>query len=159
MKRPDLKKMLACAWTSASIGAVLTMAVGVIALLAESLEEPLTHLSYDSLFALRPNIPAHDVAIVYMDEASAKALQQPPGGAWDRKLHAQLLEKLTAEHAAAVVFDILFEGAGPVPASDARFIRAMKTHRRVLLASSALNDQHQSQVASGWLDLPYEPFR
>jgi CHASE2 domain-containing sensor protein len=159
MKRPDLKKMLACAWTSSSIGAVLAMTVGAATLLLGFVREPLANVSYDLLFLLRPHIISRDVALVYLDELSQKNLLQNPGAAWDRKLHAQLLERLTYDHARAVVFDIIFDSPGPVPANDTRFARALKANGHVVLAAEAHTDQHQSVVDSGWLELPYEPFR
>ena len=57
MKKPNLKEMLACRWTSASIGALIVMVLGAIILLVGQFEAPTAGLSYDALFgSLRPNI-------------------------------------------------------------------------------------------------------
>jgi len=51
-------------------------------------------------------------------------------------LHARLVERLTAEGAKAIVFDILFTDAGPDPVADERLARAIKESGRVILCGN-----------------------
>src|SRR5438128_8848017 len=91
-------------WKSGAAGAALTMFLGLLVLRA------LANLSFDLLFALRPNLPVEGVKIIYMNEASSKALGQPWGNAaWDRSKHAELLNRLTDCRAKAVIFDVHFD--------------------------------------------------
>ena len=77
--------------------------------------------SYDYPFGPRPPIPVNEVVMVYLDEESHKELNQPFNAPWDRSVHARLLERLTADGARAVVFDIVFSDAGPNPVADEYF--------------------------------------
>ena len=63
----------------------------------------LTNLSYDLLQVARPHVRADEAVIIYLDEESHAKLQQPRNRAWDRSLHAQLLERLTTGRAPATV--------------------------------------------------------
>jgi len=65
------------------------------------------------LFKLRGarRVPA-DVVIVTMDKKSADHLGLPDSPRkWPRSLHADLIEKLTQQHAAVIAFDIIFNEA------------------------------------------------
>jgi two-component system cell cycle sensor histidine kinase/response regulator CckA len=93
--------------------------------------------SYDSLHRFNgettlQNVP---VVIVYLDLASYKNHGLDPLKPWPRELHAQLLHRLAADGARAVVFDIIFSGPGPNAAEDETFARAICENRRVVLAS------------------------
>ena len=74
---------------------------------------PLQRASFDLPLTLRRDIAAHEAIIVYLDDPSHQRLKQPHHRPWDRGLHAQLLTKLIACGARAVVFDILFSDTGP----------------------------------------------
>src|SRR5262245_15704738 len=101
-------------WLSGAVAASLAALVG-LPLFFLSLAGGVTRLSYDLPFALRPNLPANEVAIVYLDEAAHRELQQPFSAPWDRSLHAQLIQRLTEAGAKAIVFDILFTDASANP--------------------------------------------
>jgi hypothetical protein len=75
------------------------------------------------------------VVVVYLDLASYQRQGLDPLKPWPRGLHAQLLHRLTAERARAVIFDIVFSGAGPVAADDEAFARAIRENARVVLAA------------------------
>ena len=79
-----------------------------------------------------------------MDEQSMKILPTAASGAWDRNLHAILLEKLTTDGARAVVFDIVFDGPGSANASDGHLMRAIKANGHVILAAVAQTDPYQA---------------
>lgn len=80
-----------------------------------------------------PRTSAAPIVIVAVDEPSFQELRlQWP---FPRSLHARLLERLQADGAAAVGFDVVF--AEPtMPAEDGAFARAIASSRAVVLASS-----------------------
>ena len=80
-----------------------------------------------------PRTSAALIVIVAVDEPSFQELRlQWP---FPRSLHARLLERLQADGAAAVGFDVVF--AEPTtPAEDGAFARAIAASRAVVLASS-----------------------
>jgi len=92
------------------------------------------YLSYELLFAPRPYIHSKEVVLVYMDDDSHEHLNQPHDKAWDRSLHARLLERLKEENARAAVFDVVFDAPGD-PAKDARLARALKEFGKATLAA------------------------
>src|SRR5262245_10656531 len=116
-------------------GALLAVGVG-LALLFGKFGLGLMHLSYDLPFLLRPVIKPTEVAMVYMDDDSHRELQQSYLEPWNRSVHAQLVERLTEEHARAVVFDILFTDPIPSrPEGDERLARAIKANGKVVLGA------------------------
>lgn len=118
-----------------------------------------TRLSFDLPFALRSEIGVTNVAIIYLDETSHKELQQPMTVPWDRSLHAQLIDQLTAQGAKAIVFDILFTDASANPVADEQLETAIKRSGRVILAGN-YQDRTTTPGANGrWEELPYKPFR
>lgn len=116
------------------IGAVFAVSLG-LGLLYFKFGLGLVHLSFDLPFAIRPNVQLEEVVLVYMDDDSHKELNQHPNAPWDRNLHAQLLDRLTADGARAVVFDIVFSDPGPSPEADQRLAQAMRANGRVVLAA------------------------
>jgi adenylate cyclase len=94
-------------------------------------------LSYDLPFTMRNDVWADQAVIVYLDEASGKELNQPSDAPWDRSLHAQLLDRLKADQARAVVFDILFTTPGAADA-DQKFADAIKSFGKVVLGAEVV---------------------
>ena len=112
----------------------------VVAALGWSLHQhkigaPLTNSSHDWLFAFRGNIPVTNAVVIYMDEESHEQLRQPLNAAWDRSLHARLIDRLTQAGAAAVVMDIVFSDPGPSTNADLALAQAIKQNGRVVLAA------------------------
>lgn len=103
--------------------------------------DPLQRLSYDVPFLLRGTLgalaggsrTAGDVVIVYLDELSASQLEEPATGAWNRATHAELVRRLTAAGARAIVFDLIFDRAGP---KDAELAVALRQHGNVFLGAT-----------------------
>jgi CHASE2 domain-containing sensor protein len=91
-----------------------------------------------------------DVVIVKMDEESLKVLHQNPNASWDRALHAQLLEELSARGARLVVFDVLFDVPSP---GDDLFRAAIEKHGNVVVAAS-LHESQEGQLKASHLILP-----
>ncbi|MES1180895.1 MAG: adenylate/guanylate cyclase domain-containing protein, partial [Verrucomicrobiota bacterium] len=93
-------------------------------------------MSYDLPFLLRPITKPTEVVMIYMDDDSHRELQQPYDRPWDRGIHAQLVERLTADGAKAVIFDIIFSGPNNEhPEGDERFVRAIKANGKVILGA------------------------
>jgi len=88
-------------------------------------------LSFDIPSFFR-NIATPEVCLVFMDENAGRALDQK-GGIWERKVHAQLVRRLTEAGARAVFFDLVFFDQAPDPAHDEEFAAAMKDHGTVFI--------------------------
>lgn len=86
----------------------------------------------DGIFNLRgPIAPSSEIVIVSFDEDSLKVYGQWP---WDRKYHAQMVDRLTAAGAKSIVFDVTF----PEPdknGSDEIFKEAIRRSGIVTVAS------------------------
>jgi len=86
---------------------------------------------YDVSLRLRERPPAADLAIVAIDDASLERIGRWP---WTRKLHAALLDRLTAAGVAAVASDlILTEDEAASPEADRMLAAAMKANGKVIL--------------------------
>jgi adenylate cyclase len=135
------KQTIKQSWKGGATGALLAVALGLSLLLVHlRLGENLVHLSYDVPFRHRPlSTPPQELVLVYLDDNSFSTLRQPYVGPWDRGLYARLVERLTAEKALAVAFDILFSDPNQqYPGGDERFARAIKAQGHVILAADYL---------------------
>ena len=95
--------------------------------------------SYDVLLVARGELPVTEAAIVYLDEESHQALKQPFNVPWDRRLHAVLINRLTAAGARAIVFDVVFSDPHPTdPAADEMLAAAIQKSERVVLAADRI---------------------
>jgi adenylate cyclase len=93
----------------------------------------LVQKSYDLLHIWRGDVQVEEAAVIYMDEKSHLELNQPQNAPWDRKLHTELVDRLTVAGVKAIVFDVVF--SDPDTNSDAIFAAAMKRHGKVILAA------------------------
>lgn len=152
-----IKKLNPRTW-GGLIGALLSVLAGV-AVYQNPWSRALENSSYNLLFPSRPIEPVEDAAIVYLDEESHKELNQKFNQAWDRQLHARLVEQLTAAGAKAVVFDIVFSDPGPDNAADDRFAAAIKANGRVVLAADVVATAYGvGGVAAKSVTPPWEKF-
>jgi CHASE2 domain-containing sensor protein len=127
------------------VGVTLAVGLGLL-LLNNRLGEKLLHLSYDLPFRFRPTEQPSEVVIVYLDDSSHRALNQPYSKPWDRGLYARLLNRLTAEKAKAVTFDILFsEPNTEHPGGDEEFARAIRANGKVVLGA-----EYTTAPGGGW---------
>lgn len=124
-----------------ALGAVLTVGVGLLCL-RYSFAEPIVRLSYDVPFLLRSQLETHEVVLVYLDEFSAKQLNQR-FDIWDRELHVRLLERLTQERPRLVFYDIVFDQPGFDPAADAAFAESIRKNGRVILGGALDHKERQ----------------
>src|SRR5665213_3832189 len=148
------------AWDSfggGTVGALLAIVAGA-SLLYLKFGLGLIHLSYDLPYAIRPVIQPQEAAIVYLDDDSHKILNQPYNAPWDRSLHARLLNRLTADGAKAVVFDIVFSDASN-PQADEALANAIRTNGKVVLAADNVPSGYGREgVEAKQIVPPYDPF-
>ena len=131
----NLRARLVENWRSKAVTAGITAILGLACWTLPFTQE-LTHLSYDLPFAIRGDIRPEQAVIVYMDDDSRSRLHQPVQGPWDRALHTRLLNELSAQHARAVVFDVLFDEAWPDKSVDEQFAAVIRSSGPVVLAAS-----------------------
>jgi len=96
----------------------------------------LARLSYDLPFVVRSNIATPEICLVVIDEKSARALNQPLGAPWDRRLHTQLVKTLSEAGARAILFDLLFDSASAETGVDEDFASAIQASGRVFLGAA-----------------------
>ncbi|MBI3851441.1 MAG: adenylate/guanylate cyclase domain-containing protein [Verrucomicrobia bacterium] len=147
-------------WLGGGIGVLLAVGLGAgLLVFNSSLGKKLKHLSYDLPFAIRPVAKPQAVVMVYMDDDSHKELNQPFNQPWDRSWHAQLLNRLTAEGARAVVFDIVFSNPGTNPENDEQLTQAIRAQGKVVLAADYVATGYgRDGVAMKTIVPPHQPF-
>jgi CHASE2 domain-containing sensor protein len=94
-------------------------------------------LFHDWSLARQSRPPAEDIVIVAIDEQSLRELGRWP---WSRRVHADLVRKLTAAGAKAIMLDIAFvEPDAADPAADRNLATTLADHGYVVLP--VLNEQ------------------
>ena len=139
-------------------GGLLAIALGLVCL-EYSFAQGLSRLSYDLPFVWRTNVETHEIALVYLDEGSAKELHQPLDDRWDRTLYARLLDRLTEEKARLVLFDIVFDAPSSDEAMDNVFAEAIQRHGAVVLGGTIAFAQQMGLVAQQRILAPIKPLR
>ena len=156
---------------TALVGSLLATGLGLAALTQAGL---LTRLSYDLPFIWRGKaaLGPSDVALVYLDDDSAKKLNQSPRVPWSRNFHAQLLERLTQDGARLVFFDLGFDAPAADAGEDEALAAAIGHHGRVILGGllevlQPLDGVAQERIlppirllrkaAAGWGSLAFRP--
>jgi class 3 adenylate cyclase/CHASE2 domain-containing sensor protein len=130
-----------------AVGVALSIGVGWC-LLTMPIGDDLVFYSYDQPFQNRGFLQGKEVVLVYLDDTSHSKLNQSYTVPWDRKYYTQLLKRLTAEKALAVVFDIVFtDPTDPCrdPAGDSvdkAFAQAILENGNVVLATDWSTDQY-----------------
>ena len=137
-------------------GALIAVGLG-LACLRYSFAEPLVRLSYDLPFLWRAPLDTHEIVWVYLDEDSAKQLNQPLDDIWNRALQARLLDRLTEAKARLVFYDIIFDKVSD-PAADAAFADSIRRSGRVILGA-ALDRKERQNVRSETISPPIKPLR
>jgi adenylate cyclase len=115
--------------------------------LRKALEES---LGLELLFTLRGARPAPgDVVVVAIDNPTIKRLHLPTKThKWPRSLHARLVDRLSREEPAVIVFDILFTEHGQQEL-DVRFAQALRDNGKVILAEYLRRESVPDAVADG----------
>jgi adenylate cyclase len=140
------------------VSAVFITGVG-LACLQYGFAESVRRLSYDLPFVWRAPIDTGEVTLVYLDAYSARQLNQPLDNVWDRGLQAQLLDRLTADGARAVVYDIVFDAPAPDPGIDEAFAAAIQRHGKVVLGAALDVVQRVGMVQQERVSAPIKPLR
>src|SRR5438093_933354 len=116
------------------VGAALSVLLGGVMLAWNTFKPKVVDPSYDLPFLPRSLLwrfpvtrnffhltKPTEVVMVFLDEDSHSQLGQPYNTSWDRALYGKLVERLTADGARAVVFDMLFTDPHPTkPEGDER---------------------------------------
>jgi len=131
----SLKQTFGKRWVAGVVGAALAVLVG-LGLHHFTAGSLLVNLSYDLLTVFKPVVVPTNAVLVFMDEASHEKLGQPLNAPWDRAVHAQLVDKLTAAGAKAIVFDVVFsDPALNGPEADRKLAEAFAASKRVIIAA------------------------
>lgn len=88
-------------WTLISLGVLIF----VIVLSPQERLPKLNHLIQDFVVAHQERVPSSDLVIVAIDDKSIAALGRWP---WRRAVHAELLDRIGADHPKAIGLDVLF---------------------------------------------------
>ena len=107
---------------------------------------------YDAFmrWATRRPDPAPNVVVVAIDELSFAEIGQP--WPWPRALHARLIESIAAQHPASIAFDIVFEGEGAAPESDAALAGAIAAAGNVVLGADLAPIEDRNYAVVQWSD-------
>jgi adenylate cyclase len=139
-------------------GSLLAIAAG-FACLRYSFGGTLTRSSFDLPIVWRATLDTHEIVLVYLDEGSAKQLNQPLDDVWNRSLHVPLLERLTKEGARLIVYDIIFDAPSVDPARDEAFAKALQSSGKVILGGGVETVQPMSGVKQERILAPIKPLR
>ncbi|MFL6538467.1 MAG: CHASE2 domain-containing protein [Chthoniobacterales bacterium] len=156
LKLPKAKRLSRIATVLA--GALITIAVGVYCL-RSSLSEPLGRASYDLPIWWRGAVNPHDIVIVYLDEESARQLNQPVDDVWNRKLQVPLLDRLTHDGARLVVYDIVFSEPSSDAPRDTAFAEAIQRNGKVILGGAMDFVEQAGRAREERIYPPIKPLR
>ena len=122
------------------LGLALALATLAVTLLHGNWLSRWDWLFYDWQLTNQSHPPAaDDIIIIAIDERSLRELGRWP---WSRRVHAELIRKLTAAGAKAIALDIAFaEPSATDPGADADLAHALAKNGRVVLP--VLNEQTQ----------------
>jgi adenylate cyclase len=111
--------------------------LGILGSLSPFLSAAEENLGLHALYTLRgPRRPPADVVVVAIDRESAHYLNLPTAPhKWPRTLHASLLERLEAQQAAVVCFDLIFYEQQD-PSADQAFASAIRKAGNVVLTQT-----------------------
>jgi len=139
-------------------GGLLATGMG-LACLRFSFGEPLMRLSYNLPFIFRSNLDTDKFILVYLDEQSAKQLQQPIDDVWNRALHVRLLDRLTQDNARLVFYDVVFDQPAADPAADVAFADSIRRNGKVILGATLDKIERMGGVSRKTVAAPNKPLR
>ncbi len=124
-------------WPSRLLALLFTGVLGVLFWASPTGRHLENQLGLEWLFGLRgPRVPAPEVLVVPISARSADALSQPSIDRldnWDRKLFAQLVERLSGAGASVIAFDIAFLEESADREADESFAGAIGRAGNVVL--------------------------
>src|SRR5438309_5879694 len=157
-KRPRTAQSLSpkqkLGWRSPAACAALTAVAGLLCL-GDPWRSWFERVSYDLPFLFAPKGSFADVIVVERDQKSYDELIQKYDQKWDRSLYARLLDKLTADAAKLVVFDIFLDDPGTKETDDL-LAGAIRTNGSVVLAADY---QESKRLSGGQPSFPLDLFR
>jgi CHASE2 domain-containing sensor protein len=127
------------------LAAAAAVAVGLTALLVPALGA-LEDWTVDLRFATRPADPPAAIAVVAIDDVTFSDLEQQ--WPFPRVLHARMIDRLTRAGASLVVYDVQFTEP-TTEAQDLALYRAVARSRRVVLATTEVDDHGATNVLGG----------
>ena len=146
------------------IGCALTVLV-TLPFLSEFYGGYFTRSSFDLPLYFWAAPPPDDLVMVWMDEESNKLLGQRYDRPWDRQKHVALLDRLAAEGARTVVFDVVFNRGltatdRQTPAEeevDQHLAASMQRKGQVIIASHSRRNYQPTFGGSSWTEEGPEP--
>lgn len=111
----------------------IALVVGVGLLLRLPVGDGLARWSYDLPFLWASREVPEELVMVYLDPKVKTNLGEPADAPLPRRYYTQLLDKLTADGARLVLFDLIFDSPAADPQTDEAFAAAIKRHGRVVL--------------------------
>jgi CHASE2 domain-containing sensor protein len=150
----SLKRKFLKGWRSPAACALLTAIAGLLCL-GDPWRSWFERLSYDLPFLFAPDRSFTNVIVVERDQKSYDELSQKYDQKWNRSLYVRLLDKLTADAAKLVVFDLFLDDPGTKETDDL-LAGAMRTNGNVVLAADY---QEFKGLSGGQPSLPLDQFR
>lgn len=104
--------------------------------------------------------PIDDFIIIYLDDKSHEILNQPWDRPWDRRLHAELLNRIRQDQPRLIFYDMIFDMPSSDPEADKLFAEELAASGNVILGASKQryffkdNGQPSDEVIA-----PHPPFR
>jgi len=128
----DWRNLLRRITASERVALALTLCALTALLVATDVLRRWDWLLYDTALRTASRVTSDEIAIVAVDEKSLQSLGRWP---WSRRLHAELIDRLTRYEARVVGFDIAFAEDSPADdaAADAALAGSIAANRRVVL--------------------------
>ncbi len=105
----------------------------------------LDNLFYDAMLGVHQRPANEELLIVAIDEKSLGSLGRWP---WPRRIHAQMIDKLSAAGASAIGIDVLFSEEDTSDSQgDAELARAIESSGRVVLAVGPGNENNSRLIS------------
>jgi adenylate cyclase len=127
-------------------GAAVVVLFGL--LLLQPVGDGLARWSYDLPFLWANRAVPDDIVMIYFDPKIKVNLGQSPAEPLDRRFYVRLLDRLTADGAKLVLFDILFDNPNTDASVDAQLAEAIRKQGRVVLVGYNLNQIQGSTMTT-----------
>jgi adenylate cyclase len=158
LENPSSPKLLHLLANRLGRALILGLAVAVVLAVLSFLPIGLflENQTLDLCYRLRPMAPPpSDILIVAIDEPTFQELNRP--WPWPRRLHAELVRRLSVAGARLIMFDVIFAGATN-PEDDRLFAEAIREAGNVVLGD-ALEVARDPRFTRRILITPYKPFQ
>ncbi|MGG2201837.1 CHASE2 domain-containing protein [Paenibacillus validus] len=130
MKKKEMSKS-----TVLFIGNAIIILLGIVILASGWLKVLSNEIYMWNLKGTMSQQPHEDIVVIGIDEQSIKEVGPYP---WDRKVYAQLIQKLEQGGAKVIAFDIELYTESDKPESDQALAEELAKHKNIILPSHAL---------------------